>query len=62
MKWILVIIGIMNGEVIAQNEGIYSDMIECFYAREEFIWTTFGNPDGYAPVNYQVLCVPTDKY
>ena len=62
MKWILVVVGIFNGEIIADNEGVYNRMDECFYAREEFIWKAFANPEGQPPVNYQVVCIPSDKY
>ena len=62
MKWMLVVIGIFNGEVVATNEGVYENMIECFYEREEYVWTTFGNADGYPPTNFEVVCIPTDKY
>jgi len=62
MKWILVVVGILNGEIIADNQGIYKNMTECFFAREEIIWDAFANPDGQPPVNYQVVCIPTDKY
>jgi len=62
MKWILVVVGIFNGEIIADNQGLYNKMTECFFAREELIWDIFTNPDGQPPVNYQVVCIPTDKY
>jgi len=62
MKWILVLISIYNGEIIAEQTGIYNAMTDCFYAREEIIWNTFSNPEGQPPVNYQVVCIPSDKY
>ena len=62
MKWILVVVGIFNGEIIADNQGLYNSMTECFYAREELIWNVFANLNGQPPVNYQVVCIPTDKY
>ena len=62
MKWVLVVIGIFNGDVVAQNEGVYEDMIECFYAREQYIWTVFEDPTGQPPINFQVVCIPSDKY
>lgn len=62
MKWILVVVGIFNGQIIADNEGIYNNMNDCFLAREMYIWETFSNPDGQPPVNFQVVCIPSDKY
>lgn len=62
MKWILVIVGIFNGGPEVSNEGVYDTMQQCFYAREEVIWETFGNPEGNPPVNFQVVCIRTDKY
>ena len=62
MSWILIVVGIFNGEVLAQNEGVHASMQDCFAAREEYIWTTFGTTSGYPPVNFQVVCIPSDKY
>lgn len=62
MKWILVVVGIMNGQTLAQNEGVHASMQDCFAAREQYIWTAFGTTSGYPPTNWQVVCVPTDKY
>ena len=61
MKWILVIVGIFNGEIITEDQGVYNTMTGCFFAREEVIWNAFGNADGQPPINYQVVCIPTDK-
>lgn len=62
MKWILVVVGIFNGGPEVSNEGVYDTMNQCFFAREEVIWEYFGNPDGQPPTNFQVVCIPTDKY
>ena len=62
MKWILVVVGIFNGEIVSEQAGVYDDMTDCFFAREEIIWDYFANPNGQPPVNYQVVCIPTDKY
>lgn len=62
MKWILVVVGIFNGGPEVSNEGVYESMTHCFYAREQIIWDLFANPDGQPPTNFQVVCIPTDKY
>jgi hypothetical protein len=62
MKWILVVVGIFNGGAEVNNEGVYDTMEQCFYAREEIIWEYFGNVYGQPPINFQVVCIPTDKY
>jgi len=62
MKWMLVVIGIMNGTPEVTNEGVYEKMTQCFFAREQIIWELFQKPDGYPPPNWQVVCIPTDKY
>lgn len=62
MKWMLVVIGIMNGTPEVKNEGVYEKMTHCFVAREQIIWELFQKPDGHPPTNWQVVCIPTDKY
>lgn len=62
MKWVLVLVGLMNGQTIAQNEGVYNQMDECFAAREQYVWETFGNTNGQTPINFQVVCIRSDKY
>ena len=63
MKWILVLIAISgSGDIIAEQHAIMDNMTDCFYAREELVWTLFGDPSGRPPTNFQVLCVPSDKY
>lgn len=62
MTWVLVLVGIFNGEVISENKGIHNSMAECFYSRDELIIEYFDVYTGYPPVNYQVVCIPTDKY
>jgi len=62
MKWMLVVIGIMNGNPEVEKEGLYNEMSQCFEAREIYIWETFASSDGYPPVNFQVVCIPSDKY
>jgi len=41
------------------GNGVFDDMIECFYAREQ-LSTEVGGGDGYFPVNMQAVCVLTD--
>jgi hypothetical protein len=62
MKWMLVVIGIFNGGPEVSNEGLYDSMTDCFLSREQIIWDLFNNADGYPPPNFQVVCIPTDKY
>ena len=62
MKWILVLVGIVNGGPEATFEGAYNTMNDCFVARQETIFEYFGSTNGYPPTNFQVLCIPTDKY
>jgi len=62
MKWILVVVGIFNGGPEVSNEGVHDTMADCFAAREEIIWEYFGNVEGQPPTNFQVVCIPTDKY
>ena len=62
MKWMLVVIGIMNGTPEVTNEGVYENMSHCFFAREQIIWEMFQKPAVYPPPNWQVVCIPTDKY
>jgi len=52
----------MNGTPEVTNEGVYEKMTQCFFAREQIIWELFQKPDGYPPPNWQVVCIPTDKY
>ena len=63
MKWMLVVIAILDGhgpEVMM--EGIYDSMNQCFDARDVQIWNLFEDPEGRPPINYQLVCIPTDKY
>ena len=62
MKWILVVVGIFNGGPEVSMEGVHDSMTDCFAAREEIIWEYFGNVNGQPPTNFQVVCIPTDKY
>lgn len=62
MKWMLVLIGIVNSNPEVSSQGVYDSMTNCFFAREQIIWELFQNPDGYPPTNFQVVCIPTDKY
>lgn len=62
MKWILVLVGVFNGEIITENKGLFPSMTDCFQAREEAVIEYFGNYTGQPPVNYQVVCIPSDKY
>jgi len=62
MYWMLVIVGIFNGGPEVSSEGVYETMDQCFYAREEIIWEYFGDVDGRPPTNFQVVCIPTDRY
>lgn len=62
MKWILVLVGVFNGEIITEDKGLYSSMTDCFYARDELIIEYFDIYTGHPPVNYQVVCIPSDKY
>jgi hypothetical protein len=60
MTWQLVVIAVLGATPQAVLEGEYASMTDCFSARENIIHTLW-NQDR-APVNYQVVCIQSDKY
>ena len=64
MKWILVYISLSyHGHPIATEEGRYTSMTECFYAREELAVKVGGDPaTGHFPNGQQAVCVPYDYF
>ena len=59
MKWVLIFITYWDGQIMTVGNGVFDDMIECFYAREQ-LSTEVGGGDGYFPINMQAVCVLTD--
>ena len=63
MKWALVLIALIDGEgPVTYLEGVYDDIYQCFYAREEAVYELLGSTDGTPPPNNQAVCIRTDKY
>jgi len=61
MKWILVVISLLNGPEV-EVAGLYEDMLQCFNSRQQLIWDRFQDSNGQPPINFQVVCIPSDKY
>lgn len=61
MKWVLVLIGIVNGSSESTIQGVYDRMVDCFDQREVVMWEQFATVDR-PPPNYQLVCVLSDKY
>lgn len=60
MTWVLILIAVLNtGEVLAQNEGEFYTMTDCFWAREIII-DELGSKDGNPPSGFQAVCVKVD--
>jgi len=59
MKWVLIFITYWDGQIMTVGNGVFDDMIECFYAREQ-LSTEVGGSNGYFPINMQAVCVLTD--
>jgi len=63
MTWVLIMVAILNGDDVgASIEGIYGNLNECFDARDTIIIEQWQNYDGYPAVNYQLVCIRSDKY
>lgn len=63
MKWALVLIALIDGSgPVSYLEGVYDDVYQCFYAREEAVYELLGSTDGHPPPNHQAVCIRTDKY
>jgi hypothetical protein len=63
MKWALVVIALIDGHgPVSYLEGVYDDIYQCFYAREEVVYELLGSTDGNPPINHQAVCIRTDKY
>jgi len=56
MKWVLVHIMLTATGVQANIEGTFSDMHDCFWARDYFAIEREGE-DGFFPPNEQGICV-----
>lgn len=60
MIWVLVLVGVMStGDIIAQDEGRFATMEDCFWARE-VLSHEVGGSQGYYPMNMQAVCIKTD--
>ena len=60
MTWVLVLVAVLNtGEVVAQNEGEFDNIHDCFWARE-YIIDAMGSIDGNPPNGFQAVCIKTD--
>ena len=60
--WVLVAIAITGtSTVTSQDLGRYTDMTDCFYARQNVL-VELKAYTGVPPINTQYVCVPTDKY
>jgi len=63
MTWVLVMVAILNGDDVgASIEGIYGNLNDCFDDRDTIIVEQWQHYDGYPAVNYQLVCVRSDKY
>ena len=56
MKWILVHIILTTGGMEAKIEGEFSDMYDCFWARD-YLATEREGEDGFFPPNEQGICI-----
>lgn len=62
MKWMLIVVGIFQGNPEASYIEVYDTMELCFAGRDVYIWEEFNDKRGTPPTGYQVLCLQTDQW
>ena len=61
MKWMLILVGIFQGNPEAKYIEVYDTMELCLAGRDMYIWEEFDNKQGQLPIGYQVLCIQTEQ-
>lgn len=56
MKWLLVFMTYWDGQIMIVSDGMYDNMMDCFFAREE-LSEEVGGSNGYFPINMQAICM-----
>ena len=56
MAWLLVFMTYWDGQIMTIGNGVFDNMTDCFFAREQ-LSQEVGGGDGYFPINMQAICM-----